>query len=51
MELVENLRGCGFVVDNCLVVFEPVGKDARAKLAEKGVTLFSILEGPSRIDG
>lgn len=51
MDLVKDLRQFGYEVADCLVVFEPKGKDAGAKLKEMGVTLHSIIAGPEVING
>jgi orotate phosphoribosyltransferase len=43
LKVVEDLRRFGFVVGDCLVVFEPTLKDAKGLLASKGVNLHSIV--------
>ena len=44
LQCVEAIGQCGGMVAGCLVLFEPIGKDARGKLAEKGVNLYSVIQ-------
>ena len=39
---VRDLRKYGYIVSECLVVFEPLSKDARKKLEKENVKLLSI---------
>lgn len=41
-ETVDDLRKYGYIVSECLVVFEPQNKDAKQKLSQKQVNLLSI---------
>lgn len=46
VNLVNELRAHGAVVEHAAVLFEPIGKGARAKLLNIGVTLHAIVKGP-----
>jgi orotate phosphoribosyltransferase len=46
-DLIRATRKNGFVVSECLVVFEPQGKNARSLLEELDVTLHSVVQGPA----
>ena len=43
LDCVEAVRLFGAEVSCCLVLFEPIRKDAREMLEKKGVTLLSVL--------
>ena len=43
LECIEALRSMNCKVAHCLVLFEPLGKDARSQLGEKGVDLISVV--------
>jgi len=43
ISVINHLREYGYVVEYCLVVFEPKNKDARQKLNDLGVNLISIV--------
>jgi orotate phosphoribosyltransferase len=43
LECVEALRAAGCHVSHCLVLFEPLGANAREKLIKNGVNLHSVL--------
>ena len=47
LRAVEDIRKHGFQVSDCLVVFEPMVKDARGRLEEQNVTLHSIVTLPA----
>lgn len=42
LSVINDLRKYGYVVSECLVVFEPQNKDARKKLSDQEVNLISI---------
>lgn len=46
LETINDLRNNGFIVKDCLVVFEPTIKNARKNLEDVGVTLHSITKRP-----
>jgi orotate phosphoribosyltransferase len=43
-DAVIDLRKHGVIVNDCLVVFAPQGKNAKERLAKEGITLHCILE-------
>ena len=47
IELTKQLCDAGATVKISLILFEPQGKGAKDKLAKQGVTLHSIITGPS----
>jgi orotate phosphoribosyltransferase len=49
VDIIESLRSYGYQVTDCLVVFEPQGKNAREKLKDIGVELHAIVRGPTRL--
>lgn len=51
LAMINDLRLRGFEVIGCAVVFEPIGKNARAKLKDEGVELVSIFQGPKPSNG
>lgn len=46
LEIINDLKSHGYLVDACLVVFAPQGKEAKEKLEKEGVKLHFIVEGP-----
>lgn len=46
VELAKNLRNAGAKVEQALVLFEPKGKGARARLEENDVELIAVESGP-----
>lgn len=46
VELAKNLRNAGAKVEQALVLFEPKGKGARARLEENEVQLIAVESGP-----
>lgn len=42
--IIEHLREYGYLVNTCLVVFEPKAKNARERIEQKDVQLVSIIE-------
>lgn len=44
LKVIEDLRKYGYMVSECLVVFEPQNKDARKKLKDQEVNLISIVK-------
>ncbi len=48
LETINHLRQYGYVVSDCLVVFEPQSKDAREKLNDQEVNLLSIVKTHKR---
>ena len=47
VSLAKALRDAGALVTDALVLFEPKGKDARKSLSEHGITLHSVMHGPT----
>jgi adenine/guanine phosphoribosyltransferase-like PRPP-binding protein len=45
LALIQALRRFEYVIEDCLVVFEPLGKGARKKLEQVGVRLHTVIEG------
>jgi orotate phosphoribosyltransferase len=43
IECVSEIRQLGAEVSDCAVLFEPVGKDARGRLRQAGVTLRTVI--------
>ena len=50
LSLLRDLENFGYKVEDCLIVFEPKGKDARDKLRAVGVQLHTVVEGPEAIN-
>jgi orotate phosphoribosyltransferase len=46
-ETAKALRKYGYLVADCLVVFAPRGKDQETRLIANGITLHSIIDGPT----
>lgn len=44
IKAIQDLRKNGVIVEECLVIFAPQGKNAKEKLSEVGVTLHCIIE-------
>lgn len=44
LSTIEDLRKYGYIVSECLVVFEPQNKDARKKLFDQDVNLISVVK-------
>lgn len=47
---IEDLKRYGYVVTECLVVFEPQQKNARQKLSDQAVNLLSIVQTHNEAD-
>ena len=43
LDAIEDLSTLGVTVDHCLVLFEPLGKDGRERLASQGVELLAVI--------
>ena len=50
LSLLRDLKKFGYMAEDCLIVFEPKGKDARDKLSAVGVQLHTVVEGPKAIN-
>jgi orotate phosphoribosyltransferase len=50
LEVIDDLRRYKYEVNDCLVVFVPIGKDVENKLKEKNVNLHKIIEIKTKIE-
>lgn len=50
LEAAKHLREYGYFVNTCFVVFEPAGKDARARLEQNEIQLVSIVKTNKKVD-
>jgi orotate phosphoribosyltransferase len=50
LDIIDDLRKYNYEINDCLVVFVPIGKDVENKLKEKNVNLHKIIEIKTKIE-